>query len=465
MKCQVEFEENDTLAYLVIKQGSRVNYYDGLYDDFLDYITEQKLRSNIMLSIFDVDYQMMIEALVNIIKKIKAIAFKIDKKILISKGVCPIEAVVSKLVMNIEEKSDVGTKDSEGKIDYSDRGFLVNCSENEQLFEFIKPQQGHYGRSCKGEIIEVETINLDKMPTFTVDDGIEIEDSFENIKYLSTKSGFLVKKENRYDVSNSLDLDEISFKTTGTINSNLDLDISINVTKADPLDDAIQEGMHVKVKKLTVKGNIGPETKIETRDIFVNGQTHNTSSIKCVNATIGQHRGKIIGREVKVKTLEGGEIIADIAIIENAIRGKIRAKVIEIKTLGSYVTMEASKYIQVDMIKGEENKFIIDTSIISAFDNSRKNDEDYLKTLEKEFNLLLKTLQEITEKVKKNLKPCKDIQNAIIKSKNLGINISDSVIKNFKLCKIMMTRYKKLKEDFEYKKSQVKKQKDKLLGR
>lgn len=460
MHSQVEFEKNDTLAYLVIKQGSRLQYHKKLYEDFLEYITEQKLRANIMLYLFDVDYESTIKEFVNIIEKMKLFVFKEDKKILISKGIDSIEGVKSQLIMNIEEKSNVGVEDSMGKVDHSNRGLFINCTQGEQLFEFIKPQKGQYGRTCRGEIIDTKTINLDETPTFTVDDSIEIQDSFENIKYIATKSGFLLKEGNRYDVSNNLDIGEISFKTTGSINSNLDADITINVKKNDPLEDAIEEGMHVKVKKLFVIGNIGPDTKIETREISVNGQTHDRTLIQCVNADIKQHRGKVRGREVKIHTLEGGVVVADRAIIEHAVRGKIRAKVIEIGSLGSNVIMEASKNIQVDIINGGENKFIIDTSITSAFDNIKKPDINYVQKLEGELKLLSNALKDITEKVKKNLEPCKKIQDAIVKKKKEGADIPDSLVKNFKICKVMMVRYKKLKEDFKYKKSQLEKVKN-----
>lgn len=460
MHSQVEFEQNDTFAYLVIKQGSRLQYHKKLYEDFLEYITEQKLRANIMLYLFDVDYESTIKEFVTIIEKMKLFVFKEDKKILISKGVDSIEGVKSQLIMNIEEKSNVGVEDSMGKVDHSNRGLFINCTQGEQLFEFIKPQKGQYGRTCRGEIIDTKTINLDETPTFTVDDSIEIQDSFENIKYIATKSGFLLKEGNRYDVSNNLDIGEISFKTTGAINSNLDADITINVKKNDPLEDAIEEGMHVKVKKLFVIGNIGPDTKIETREIFVNGQTHDRTLIQCVNADIKQHRGKVRGREVKIHTLEGGVVVADRAIIEHAVRGKIRAKVIEIGSLGSNVIMEASKNIQVDIINGGENKFIIDPSITSAFDNIKKPDINYVQKLEGELKLLSNALKDITEKVKKNLEPCKKIQDAIVKKKKEGADIPDSLVKNFKICKVMMVRYKKLKEDFKYKKSQLEKVKN-----
>lgn len=461
----IEFAENDTLAYFVIKKGSKLSYYDDLYEDFLDYIDEQKLRSNILLFLFDTEYEDTIKQFVDVIKQIKNITFKEDKKILVSQGIDAIESVNSEVFMNIEENNDIGVEDSAGRVDYSNRGFLLSCTEGEQLFEFIKPQQGKHGRTCRGKIIEVEIVNLEAKPTFTIEDGIEVQDSFDNIKYLSKKSGYLIKKGNQYDISNSIDVDEISFKTTGTINSDLDSEISINVIKDDPLEDAIEEGMHVKVQKLSVKGSIGPNTKIEARDVLINGQTHEECSIKCVNANISLHRGKVIARKVEVDTLEGGEIIADVAIIKNAVRGNIKAKTIQIETLGSHVTIEASEYIQIQKVRGEENRFILDPSVDSGFNANRADDKAYFKKIEEELKELLETFKTTTLKLKNNLEPCEKIKIAIIKSKNAGEEISATLIKNFKMCKVLKVHYKKQKENVEYKKEQYNKLKQKLVSR
>ncbi|WP_294965644.1 flagellar assembly protein A [Sulfurimonas sp.] len=462
MISEIEFKSNDTIAYFVIKKGSKLHYYDGLYDDFLNYILEQKLRSNIMLYLFDTEYKDSIKGLVDVIEQIKTITFKEDKKILVAKGIDAIEAVNSDIHMNIEENNAVGDEDSEGKVDYANRGFLLSCVQGEQLFEFIKPQQGKHGRNCRGKILEVEIINIDAQPTFTVEDGIEVQDSFENIKYLSTKSGYLVKNGNQYDVSNSIDVDEISFKTTGTINSDLDSDISINIIKNNPLEDAVEEGMHVKVQKLTINGSIGPNTIIEARDIIIDGQTHGDSSIKCVNAKIGHHKGKVVARKVEVDALEGGEIIADIAIIKNAMRGKIKAKSIEIEILGSHVIMEASRYIQIEKIKGEENTFILDSLVDSGFDTNKADDQSYIIKTENELKILIQEFKDITIKVKNSLEPCEKIKAAIIKSKNKGIEISPLFIQKFKQCKVLKVHYKKKKERIEHKKEQYDKLKEKL---
>lgn len=466
MISKIEFNEHDTDACFVIKKGSKLSYYSELYDDFLSYITEQKLRSNIMLYLFDVEYKESIKEFVDVIEKIKSITFKEDKKILISQGLREIAAVDAETSMIIKEENETGSEDSAGRVDYSNRGFLISCSAGEELFEFTKPQQGQHGRTCKGEIIEVALIELDTEPLFTVENSIEVLDSFENIKYLSTKSGYLVKTGNQYDVSNSIDVGEISFKTTGTINSDLDYEISINVMKDDPLEDAVEEGMHVKVQNLSIHGSIGPNTKIETRDLSISGQSHHDSLIQCVNANIGLHKGKIIARKVEVTTLEGGEIIADIAIVKSAMRGKIRAKTIKIGTLGSHVIMEASQYIQIEKVKGEENQFIFDASINDAFDNKDDNkddDEEYLKRVKDELIVLLKAFKDSTAQVKKNLEPCKKIREAIIASKNRSVAIPSALIQKFKSCQIMQVHYKKLKEDLEYKKGKYENLQKKML--
>nr|WP_321267467.1 flagellar assembly protein A [uncultured Sulfurimonas sp.] len=461
MISSIEFNENETLAYFVIKKGSQLEFYDKLYDDFLSYINEQKLRSNIILYIFDAGYQKSIKEFVDVIKQIKKITFKEDKKILISQGIDAIESINSQISMTIEEKNDIGAEDSSGRVDYSNRGFLLSCAQGDELFEFIKPQQGEHGRTCKGKIIEVETVNIDAKPTFTTEDGIEVQDSFENIKYLSNKSGYLVKKGNLYDVSNSIDVEEISFKTTGTINSDLDSEISINVVKDNPLEDAIEEGMRVKVQKLSIKGSVGPNTNIQARDITIDGQTHNESSISCVNANISLHKGKIVARKVNVETLEGGEIIADEAIIKNAIRGKIKAKKIEIQLLGSHVKMQASEYIKIEKTRGEENNFILDTSVTGAFSLSKNDDKIYFKKIEEELAIALKEFKKITQKVKSSLEVCEKIKSSIIKDKSQGKEIPDTLVQKFKQCKILRVRYKKQKENVEYKKEQYAKLKEK----
>jgi len=231
------------------------------------------LKSNIIVYLLDTDYKDSVKELINVIEKINVLSFKEDKKILISTGLSAIKAVESKMSMLIEERNEKNPEDSDEKVNYADRGFLLNCTEGKDLFEFIKPQQGQHGRDCRGSIIEEEIICLETKPMFTVDDNIEIEDSFENIKYLAGTSGYLVENGNQYEVSNSINIDEISFKTTGTINSDLDPEISINVIKDDPLEDAIEKGMHVKVQNLSIIGSIGPNVEIQTRTISISGQT------------------------------------------------------------------------------------------------------------------------------------------------------------------------------------------------
>ena len=456
MNVKIEFEEGDTKAYLVIKKGSMLHYYDDLYSDFIELIKEEQLKAKVLVYLFDADYKESIKEFIGVLKQIKKITFKENKRILISQTLKEIPSVKQETIMTIEKNHALGEEDSQGRIDYANRGFLISCEEGEQLFEFNKPQQGENGRTCRGEIITVDIVDLDAMPNFTIDNNIEVVDSFENIKYMSAKSGYLVKDGDSYDVSNSIEVGEISFKTTGTIDTDLDTEISINVVKKDPLEDAIEEGMTVKVQNLSIMGSIGPSTKIEARNIDISGQTHHSSLVKCHEAKIGLHKGKIIGQMVEVQTLEGGEIIADVAIIKNAMSGKIRAKTIKINMLGAYVTLEASESIIVESIRGEENKFIFDSSIKGAFDNSNKDEtQKHLKDLKEGFKNLSTKLKASAEKIKSNTEPCKKIKNTILKAQSQGLKISAVLIKNFKACQLMKVRYKKLREEVLYNKTKI----------
>lgn len=459
MRTEIEFEDNDTIVNLIIKKGSILKYYDDLYTDFLNYIVEQQLRSNVIIQLFDKNYQAYIKGFVDILKKIKTIVFKEDKKILLSQGLKEEESIQAEVYMTIEAKQE--EEDEHTKVDHSDRGFLLSCIKGEELFEFSKPKQGKNGRNCRGEIIEVESVNLDAKPEFHIDDNIEVVDSFENIKYLATKGGYLLKDGDHYDVSNSIEVDEISFKTTGTIDTDLDTEISIHIVKKNPLEDAIEKGMQVKVQNLTIDGSIGPHTMIEARNVSISGQTHADSSIQCVNATLGIHKGKITARTVEIETLQGGEVIADSVIVKNSLNGKIKAKTIDIVILGTHVTLEASEYIQIQRIRGDENKFIFNTIVENELEKDKGNEEEYLKKLTDEFNILIDKYKTITIKVKRNSEPCKRIKEVLIKSKEEGIQITAALINKFKLCKVMNIQYKKSREDIELKKDQINKLKTK----
>jgi len=132
--------------------------------------------------------------------------------------------------------------------------------------------------------------------------------------------------------------------------------------------------------------------------------------------------------------------------------------------LGSYVTMQSCSYIRIGRAKGEENTFIIDPLLASSNDSSKEDDKLYLKTLEEELKVLIRTFKSETEKLKAKLEPCAKIQADIVKMKNSGMPISAAFIEQYKACKIMKVRYKTLKEEVEYKKSQYENVKAKVFS-
>jgi hypothetical protein len=126
--------------------------------------------------------------------------------------------------------------------------------------------------------------------------------------------------------------------------------------------------------------------------------------------------------------------------------------------------MEASGYIQIQRVRGEENRFILDSSVDSGFNAIKNDDKAYFKKIEDELRTLIKAYKDITIKVKNSLEPCEKIKATIIKSRNQGTEVPPILIKKLKQCKVLKVHYKKQKENVEYKKEQYNKLKEKLLN-
>ncbi|HFU73976.1 MAG TPA: hypothetical protein ENK65_00320, partial [Helicobacteraceae bacterium] len=147
-------------------------------------------------------------------------------------------------------------------------------------------------------------------------------------------------------------MSEISFKTTGSIETQLDADVSINVKESDSLKDAIGMGMEVEVNEINVEGNVGPNAVIKAKKASVEGQTHQSSEVHDDELSINIHKGTAYAKSITSTRLEHGTVEADTVHVTQAIGGVIRAKEITIELLGSHVTMSATKTITVQQLKG-----------------------------------------------------------------------------------------------------------------
>lgn len=359
--------------YLTIKAGSVAHYYPNFQNDFVHGIKKKMLRANIMVEIFD---SMLLPNLANLLAKIQVegnYRFETQERYLIAQGVEPVETINDKLILHYETKRK--NMDEHGRVDYAKRGYLMSAVKDELLIEYIKPKKGESGRSCRGEFITPKEPIVKYEPTFTTGEKITVLNTPESIEYRAAAGGYVTLEGGMYDIHSEVEVSEISFKTTGSIDTELDADVCINVKEKDSMKDAIGQGMEVKVNAITIEGNVGPNAKVTAKKATVDGQVHQSAIIRADELTINVHKGTAYGKEVHIARLEHGIVEAERVTISQATGGKVRAREIIIELLGSHVKLTASHLIEIKKIQGGENQLKIDPMVNESAENLHEHTE------------------------------------------------------------------------------------------
>ena len=428
---QLSIGANATMSRLFasIKPGSVVSYYEGIEEDLRKFINKRKLRANMLVGFWNGKLE---EEIAKFVAKIQvAETLKVEEKISFEVGTClePVPTVDDKLVLHYEKKENENKLD---KVDHSQRGFVQGVTEGELLIEYIKPKKGEPGRSCRGDFIEVVEPVVSAVPAFSVSEKIDVIENKDNTEYRAKNSGYIVLENNAYDIQVEMEVTEISFKTTGSIDAGVDTDVSINVKEADAFKDAIGEGMEVEVNEINVDGNVGNNAIIRARKANILGQTHQSSYVEADDVEINIHKGRVKGKKVKVSRLEQGIIEAESVEVTQATGGKIIAKEVLIETISSHVDIIASDKIEIKNFKGEENTFTI-TPVLYEEDKETlsEKDEELVKQKRK-----IRALHEEIDKKQKilddNQSSIVDLKKRLAHYKNSGTKMPGSFVVKFK---------------------------------
>ncbi len=437
--------------YLTIKAGSIATYYDQFQEDFLQLVNKKKLRANMMIGLFD---SMMSKNLGELLAKIRIQGeyhFETQERFVIGQSYEPVETINDKLVLHYEAKRK--NQDEHGRIDYAKRGYVISAVENELLIEYIKPKMGESGRNCRGEFIAPKAPIVKNEPTFKTGEKIAIIDTPSNIEYRAKTGGYVTFEGGIYDIKTEVDVKEISFKTTGSIDTQLDADVFINVTQKDALQDAIGMGMDVTVNVINIDGNIGSNAKVTAKKATVEGQVHQSATITADELKINIHKGAAFGKIVHINRLEHGTVDADKVFITQATGGKIRAKEITIEILGSNVKMTASHKIEIKNLQGGENLFVIDPllneSIENLSDQTKKMEQTKqgLKEIQKELDGYERIWHE-------NTPVMEDLKRKLIHYKKNGIKMPSAFVEKYQQHQQFKAKLDELRAELKTKEDQ-----------
>jgi hypothetical protein len=373
-----KFQANKSLtrATFVVSPNSLLNYSRKLESQILDELYKKKLKSQMIIQ-FKPFEEKLLDDIKNLITKIRVVGMiEDDFSVTLCEAITPIEPVK----MEIIEHYKVLAKEDEFV-----KELIYPIKKDDVIIEIIKPQEGKNGRNCRGEYIKVSELKESKIPEFKINgnEAIKKEDT-ESIKYISNKNGYVYLKGNVIFVKDELEVNQISLKT-GNVKGAQESDVKLEVNESDVMKEAIRDGMVVETTELLVKGNIGNNTRIKAKKLVIEGQTHRNSKIVAIDVDINIHRGLLKGKEVLIHRLEGGRVEAEKVHILQAIGGEVIAKEIKIDLLGSHITLISSDLIEIQTLKGSENKFIIDESQVEHKTEYIQKQEKTIKELEIKF--------------------------------------------------------------------------------
>ncbi len=439
-------------VYLSIAQGSKVEYVPQFENDLLDLINRKKIRAGILIYLFDSMVEDVVSKLSAKVRIAETLEFEQSETHLIAESYEPTVTRNDELILHYEHKKEVNENE---RIDYASRGFIQSVQKGELLIEYVKAKMGKPGRNCRGEYMEPKEPISAHAPTFGVGDTIKVVEDDDAIKYYANENGYIALEEGAYVIKKDVDVGQVSFKTTGSIDSGVDSDVNITVTEEDAIKDAVGPGMTVEVTEIAINGNIGSNAKVIAKKAHIGGQTHKTAFVQADELDINVHKGKANGKNVHITRLEHGEVEGEIVEIAQAIGGTVRAKEIEIDICASHVKATASRKIEVKKMLGSENVFTIDPLLSRDAQNSIKDNEKEIKELKIELRDLNKEIEKYTMLIKKGTKSFLEIKKRLLHYQKNKVKMPESFVKQYKQFGRMQERLKELKESFRVKQEKL----------
>ena len=452
LKLSVGANATKCKVYLSIAQGSKVRYVPRLEHDLVEMINRKKIRAGILVYMFDSMVEDVASKISAHIRIEEEVEFTKSETHLIAEGYEPTPTINDALILHYEANEEVEENE---RIDYASRGFIQSVKEGDLLIEYVKAKLGKPGRNCRGEYIAPKEPVISNEPKFNVGDNIRVVEDADSIKYYANENGYIAFENNTYIIKQEVDVDAVSFKTTGSIESGIDSEVNIIVKEADAIKDAVGPGMTVEVTEVEIDGNVGSNAKVIAHKAIVGGQTHKTAMIRADELDINVHKGSAFGKEVHITRLEHGSVEGEHVSISQAIGGHIKAKEVEIEICASHVKITASKKIEIKKLLGSENIFTIDPLLSRDVQNSVEHDEEKIKELEEELRDLKKEIEKYTNLIKSGTKSFLEIKKRLLHYQKNKVKMPESFVKKYKQFQNMQQRLKELQNNFKEKQDKL----------
>lgn len=405
-----------TRVIATVKKSLDIRFTSDFENRLIEAINKKKIRAKILVGMREGTMRKEIKKIASMVRVNNLI--EKDITFVAMEGIDPVLPVDDAFIEHYKKK--VNTEDSSGRVDYSRRGYLQAVGEGEIILEYIKPQEGAAGKTCRGLYLPVNEPKITHENAINISENIIKKEDDKTIRFIAKRSGYVKDEGGVYDIQDEMEIGEVNFKTTGSIEAGLDRNVKINIKESDVFKDAIGTGMSVESTELNVDGNVGSQANIRAKTVKIGGQTHKTSTIWAETATITVHRGSLEAKEVTVDRLEGGKIMGDVVHIKSMIGGEVIAREIHIDELFSNALITTTELVEIKNLKGSNNKFVVDPTSTSAFKEESGSLKEKINQTKKLLEKIPKQLENKKSLIDKNKQSVELIKEKITELKSEG---------------------------------------------
>ena len=456
----INANKNLTKILATVSRGGDAVYFEDLGKKMVDFIYKKMIKVGILIGIRD---KTMHEEIAKITSALRVKEY-LDKDYVftVTQGVEAKPSVDDDLIFYY--KSKIKNADENGKIDHANRGYLLGAIENELIIEYIKAKDGSSGRDVRGNLLVIQKAKttITKMPQIT--ENIYCAEDETGIRYFCKKAGYVYEKNGVFDIKDELDVNEISFKTTGSVDAGLDTSVTLNVKERDINKDAIGTGMTVEANEVNIEGNVAANAVVKANKVSIGGQTHAKSLIEAKEAKIAVHIGSFEGDSVDIDRLEGGRVKAKIARIKSVLGGEIIAESLIIDTLASNAKIIVADSVEIKRLKGVNNKILVDFSMVKNSGEKINEATAKIKIIREQIAKMPRILESKRCVIEENKGPINVIKAKIEELKNSSITPPATFIKKLKEYQQLVHEYNALLKDFKEKKDMIAELKEEIVG-
>ena len=414
----------------VLKAGSKLIETDDLFEKLKTNIHKQMIRAGMLIELWEVDYDNALNEICAKVRVNKQFIVPEDIKFDVAMCYPSIPSVDSQLILHYKHKDD--NTDANDRVDYSKRGYVHAVEKDEIIIEYIKAKIGVPGRNCKGEFIPIKPPKDIGKPDFNVSKNIKVIEDETRVVYKARRGGYVVFNNNTYDIREEMQINEVSFKKTGSIDAGVETEVKLHINEKDAIKDAVGTGLEVEAEEIKVEGNVGASSKVTGEKVYIGGQTHKTSEIYAKEAKINVHKGFLEAETAEVTRLEGGKIEARHVKVQQAIGGEIKAMDIAINKIGANVKLYAISLITIEEMVGESNKIIIDATEIPIYNKEITELNEKIEKIEKKISKIEEELLKLNKIKEKSETAVKTLKQKIIQAKAKGLKPQTSFVVKMK---------------------------------